>query len=309
MGEEMRTMTDVDESVFNLKYLSWDTALSGDREAIVKPIRNPAKWPAREKHFVAGVSILTTFMAAYSISAYVSGVTAIAVEFGSPRIVALVGMPVFQAAFAAAPMVLAPFSEFVGRKPVFLATYLLYNVCTLVIALVNNLTGLLVVRFFQGVGASTFSTMVGGIIADLYQPHERGIPMSIFATASFSGGMGQLVSNFVLESLGWRWIYWHQLIINSLLMVLVLFLFRESRGSVLLNKRAKALNSFEAKAAEQGAAPSNIRWRVKEKEQRATLKQMIHISLTRPFRKPVLFTPNPNPCTAGAMAYLTSDPS
>jgi MFS family permease len=34
------------------------------------------------------------------------------------------------------------------------------QVCTLIIALVNNLPALLVVRFFQGVGASTFSTMV-----------------------------------------------------------------------------------------------------------------------------------------------------
>lgn len=207
MGKDTQIMADDGEVAF--EFLGWDTTLSRDCEACVEKIRDPAKWPSREKHFVAGLSILTTFMAAYSISAYVSGVTAMAIEFHSPRIVTLVGMPVFQIAFAAAPMVLAPFSEFVGRKPVFLATYLLFNVCTLIIAVVKDLPGLLVVRFFQGVGASMFSTMVGGIIADLYQPHERGIPMSIFATASFSGGMGQLVSNFVLEPLGWRWIYWH----------------------------------------------------------------------------------------------------
>jgi len=264
-------------------YLRWDTALSPDREDVVKKVRDPAKWPAREKHFIAGLSILSTFMAAYSISAYVSGVTAIADEFHTPRIAALVGMPVFQVAFAAAPMVLAPFSEFVGRKPVFLATYLLFNICTMVIALVRNLPGLLVVRFFQGVGASTFSTMVGGIIADLYEPRERGIPMSLFATASFSGGIGQLVSNFVLGSLGWRWIHWHQLIINSVLMALLAIFFRESRGSVLLSRRAKALNSFEATATERGGSPSNIRWRVQEEEERATLKQMMHASLSRPF--------------------------
>src|SRR4051812_35480749 len=102
MGKEARTRVDCDDVSF--KYLSWDTALSEDREAVVERIRDPAKWPAREKHYVAGLSILTTFMAAYSISAYVSGVTAIAIEFDAPRIVALVGMPVFQAAFAAAPM-------------------------------------------------------------------------------------------------------------------------------------------------------------------------------------------------------------
>ncbi len=283
-GKEKRPGVTVNSVPVALRYLDWDTALSEDREAVVVKIRNPAKWPTREKHGVAGLSILTTFMAAYSIPAYVSGVTSIALELDSSRVVALVGMPVFQLAFATAPMFLAPFSEFVGRKPVFLATYLLFNICTLAIGLVDNLPGLLVVRFFQGVGASTFSTMVGGIIADLYLPHERGIPMSIFATASFSGGMGQLVSNFVLQRLGWRWIYWHQLIINSVLMALVAVFFRESRGPVLLGRRAKALNLFEASASDWGLPPSNIRWRVKEEEERATLKQMMRISLTRPFR-------------------------
>ncbi|KAK4173617.1 putative multidrug efflux system [Triangularia setosa] len=270
------------------KYLSWETVLSEKHEEAVQKFRDPTKWPAHEKHLVAGLSILTTFMAAYSISAYVSGVSSIAAEFGSSRTVALVGMPTFQTAFAAAPMVLAPFSEFVGRKPVFLTTYGLYSLCTLVIALVDNLPGLLIARFFQGVGASTFSTMVGGIIADIYQPHERGIPMSLFATASFSGGIGQLASNFVIEPLGWRWIYWHQLIVNGILMVLIYSFFPECRGPVLLGKRAKILNSIDFSTYNEKPPSCRITWKVREEEERADLKQMIRISLTRPLR--LLFT-------------------
>ncbi|KAK0672544.1 putative multidrug efflux system [Cercophora samala] len=275
------------------KYLSWDTPLSHQHEEAVRKVRDPSKWPAKEKHFVAGLSILTTFMAAYSISAYVSGVGSIAAEFGTSRTVALIGMPAFQTAFAAAPMVLAPFSEFVGRKPVFLSTYGLYSLCTLLIPLVNNLPGLLVTRFFQGVGASTFSTMVGGIIADIYEPHERGFPMSLFATASFSGGIGQLASNFLVEPLGWRWIYWHQLIINVFLMGLVVCFFQECRGPVLLSKRAKILNSLDLGTYSERLSTARITWKVKEEEERTTLKQLIRISLTRPFyllcTEPVVF--------------------
>ena len=108
-------------------YLAWATPLTPSALDAVAGIRNPIKWPPLEKHFVCGLSILTTFMAAYSISAYVSGVGAIALEFRSSRVAALVGMLAFQTAFAAAPMFLAPLSEFVGRKPVFLATYFLFN--------------------------------------------------------------------------------------------------------------------------------------------------------------------------------------
>lgn len=66
-------------------------------------------------------------MAAYSISAYVAGVDAMAAEFQSESIVVLIGMPSFQTGFAIGPMVLAPLSEIHGRKPVFLGTYALFN--------------------------------------------------------------------------------------------------------------------------------------------------------------------------------------
>jgi MFS family permease len=159
------------------EYLVWDSPLSAEDRSAVARFENPAEWAPSRKAFVCGVSILTTFMAAYSISAYVSGATAMANEFHSTKEVVLVGMTTFQTGFAVGPMVLAPLSEINGRKPVFLATYMLFNswltlwaihlraltiaVGTLTVALINNLPGLLVVRFFQGIGASTFSSMVG----------------------------------------------------------------------------------------------------------------------------------------------------
>jgi MFS family permease len=109
--------------------------------------------------------------------------------------------------------------------------------------------------------------------------------MSLFATASFSGGMGELVSNYILEFRGWRWIHWHQLIINSVLMVLIAVFFRESRGPVLLGKRAKTLNAQKARDHGSDIGRDMFVWIVKENEERATLKQMLRVSLTRPFRE------------------------
>jgi MFS family permease len=158
------------------EYLTWDTPLSIEGRLAVAQFENPAEWAPSRKAFVCGVSILTTFMAAYSISAYVSGATAMAKEFHSTKEVVLVGVTTFQTGFAVGPMMLAPLSEINGRKPVFLATYLLFNglfppctthllklttaVGTLIVAVATNLPVLLVVRFFQGIGASTFSSMV-----------------------------------------------------------------------------------------------------------------------------------------------------
>lgn len=91
--------------------------------------------------------------------------------------------------------------------------------------------------------------------------------------------------------------------------ILVLF-FQESRGPILLSRKAKALNKWydELEAAgfygvvmsnepenEKDAMsnPQRIRWKVKADEERASLLKMLSISLYRPFKllftEPILF--------------------
>ena len=101
-----------------------------------------------------------------------------------------------------------------------------------------------------------------------------------------------------------------QVISNGLLWVLLLLLFQETRGSILLSRKAKALNQWYdalessgyygvhlASAGEQfPSSPSTaqrIRWKVKADEERASLFKMISTSLYRPFHmlltEPILF--------------------
>lgn len=109
------------------EYLTWSTTLTTiERHDVPRP-SHPMKWSSMKKNSISTLSVLTTFMAAYSISAYVAGVSQIAKEFRSSRVIALIGMTTFQTGFAFGPMVLAPFSELNGRKPVYLATYGLFN--------------------------------------------------------------------------------------------------------------------------------------------------------------------------------------
>lgn len=127
--------------------------------------------------------------------------------------------------------------------------------------------------------------------------------MSFFATATFSGGLGQLVSGYIVASTSWRWIYWHQLIINGMLMLAIAIFFKETRGPVLLSRKAKALNtitevfkvipSATSKSLESSTSMSladftpypntQTHWRVESDEQRAKISRMIKLSLTRPF--------------------------
>ena len=123
--------------------------------------------------------------------------------------------------------------------------------------------------------------------------------MVLFTGAALFGtGLGPLVSSVIAQRLSWRWIFYVQTIDCGLLILAVALFFKETRGSVLLSRRAGLLNSwYEAREkaglfgfemAEEGKLErktERIRWKVKADEERERLSKMIGISVYRPFRQ------------------------
>jgi multidrug resistance protein len=245
-------------------------------------------------------------------------------EWGVSSVAALVGITTFTTGFAIAPMVLAPFSEINGRRPVFLASGILFVICQLCSGLTQSYAGMLVARFFLGVGGSTFSTMVGGVVSDIYHAEDRNTPMALFSGAALFGtSWGPLVCGFIAQNTSWRWIFYVQAIACAAVVVLMCVVFKETRGSVLLSKKAKALNKwYEAREASgyygfnihDAEKPENmvsqrLRWKVRSDEERASLSKMIGVSLYRPFHllftEPVVFWFSLWVAFSWAVLYLT----
>lgn len=156
---------------------------------------DPQQWAAGRKNVMLFLSCVATLLTAYSAGAYSPAAGLLAAEFGVSQTAVLVGITTFTLGFAAAPMVLAPFSEVNGRYPVFAVSGLVFVLAQAVSGLVPSLPGMLVARLLTGVGGSTFSTMVGGVIADIWPKEQRNTPMALFSGAVLLGtALGPLVS-------------------------------------------------------------------------------------------------------------------
>jgi multidrug resistance protein len=277
----------------------------------LKKYTSPFLWPKRRKHFMTWFGCVSTSITAYTAGSYAAGGGQMMKEWSISEPVFGVGITMFTCGFGLAPMFLAPFSEINGRKPVFVVTGVLLCVFQLVCALTPTFAGMLTARFLIGCAASTFSTMIGGVLSDFYHAEDRNWAMAVFAGGAIGGtGLGPLVSGFIAQHTSWRWIFRVQVITTGMLMLVILLFFKESRGSVLLSRKAKVLNRWmeeletfgyygflmpvngstfvESKDTDMARAPQRIRWRVKSDEERATLLKMISISLYRPFH--LLFT-------------------
>lgn len=100
--------------------------------------------------------------------------------------------------------------------------------------------------------------------------------MAIFATAAIFGtGVGPVWAGWVEQnaSLEWRWIQWIQAIFTGGAFVLILIFLKETRGSIILIRRAARMR--------KQTGDSRYRARAEE-EQRASIPVLIRNSLTRP---------------------------
>jgi MFS family permease len=137
--------------------------------------------------------------------------------------------------------------------------------------------------------------MVGGVISDIYHAEDRNTPMALFSGAALFGtGLAPLLAGAVVQHTTWRWVWYSHAIVSAVFVVIIFLFFKETRGSVLLSRKAKALNTYYDKlesAGHYGVIMSDketvkrIRWKVKSDEERASLAQMISISCYRPFRE------------------------
>jgi multidrug resistance protein len=288
---------------------------------------DPFEWSEKRKNLTIWVACVITALTAFSAGSYSPGIGQMTEEWGVSSVAALVGITTFTTGFAIAPMVLAPFSEINGRRPVFIASGILFVICQLCSGLTQSYAGMLVVRFFLGVGGSTFSTMVGGVVADIYHAKDRNTPMALFSGgALFGTGFGPLVSGFIAQNTSWRWIFYMQAIADGLMVALICATFKETRGSVLLSRKASTLNKYYEARESAGyfgfnmpssseeksvttTTSQRLRWKVKSDEDRASLTRMISLSLYRPFHllftEPVVFWFSLWVAFSWAVLYLT----
>ena len=317
---------------FKYEYLTFDTDVSLPGLDLHK-YQSALSWTPIHKTIILVLCCLCTFFAAYSAGSYSIAATPQRQKWNLSAVAFNTGVTAWAIGFALSPMFLAPFSEINGRRPVFLASAVIFLAGLIACATTPSFAGMLVARFFVGAGASTFSTMIGGVLSDMYTNEDRNTPMSIYSGFALAGtGVGPLCSGFIVGRASYRWVYYHQVIGVGCLLVVVYFFFEETRGSVLLSRKARVINEYLEKTDLEhehdpqkfttpndtpedpekpslGVVPTRLRYKVAADESRSSLAHMLYLSLTIPFKllftEPVVFFFSLWTAFAWALLYMT----
>jgi len=124
----------------------------------------------------------------------------------------------------------------------FLPAYAVFIAFTAGTGASQNFAAIVITRFFGGLFASAPVSSVGGALADIYKPKERGTAVVFYSFAVCGGPtIGPLIGSAALTQLSWRWTMWISLIFSSTVWGLNLFFLPETFAPALLTQKARKL--------------------------------------------------------------------
>ena len=120
----------------------------------------------------------------------------------------------------------------VGRRRTFQLGLLLFTIGSLLCSVAPSLEWLVIFRMLQGIGGSMLNPVAMSIIRNLFDdPRERAQAVGIWgATVGISFAMGPMLGGVLVQSIGWRAIFWVNIPIGLVAIALTARFVPESRA-------------------------------------------------------------------------------
>lgn len=106
-------------------------------------------------------------------------------------------------------VIFSPTAILYGKRPVYLFSALLFILTSIWCALAPSFAQLATARVFQGFSVSPVECLPSATIAEIFFLHERAFRIGIYTLLLLGGkNLVPLVSAAVINSMGWRWVFW-----------------------------------------------------------------------------------------------------
>jgi MFS transporter, DHA2 family, multidrug resistance protein len=109
-----------------------------------------------------------------------------------------------------------------GRKRFFLLCLFLFTLSSLLCGIATSLGMLILFRVMQGAGGGGLQPMAQAILADTFPPEKRGLAFALYGiTAVMAPTIGPTLGGWITDNYTWRWIFFINLPVGILAMLLI----------------------------------------------------------------------------------------
>jgi EmrB/QacA subfamily drug resistance transporter len=130
----------------------------------------------------------------------------------------MAGMPIF-----------GKLSDMYGRKRFFIFGLIMFLFGSILCGTAHSIVQLSIYRAIQGIGGGALVPIAFTIMFDLFPPQKRGQMSGLFGVVfGLSSIFGPLLGAYITDYIGWRWVFYINLPLGFLALLLVVFFYHES---------------------------------------------------------------------------------
>ena len=182
-----------------------------------------AAYPKRTKFLTLGGVLIGLLMAALDQTIVSTALPRVVADLGGFDRFAWVFTAYLLASTSLIP-VMGKLSDMFGRKWVYVVGMLIFMLGSMLSGASQQMDHLIIFRGVQGIGAAAIMGNAFTVMADLFEPAERGKWQGLFgATFGLASVVGPLTGGYITDNLDWRWIFYVNLPVGALSIAVLLY--------------------------------------------------------------------------------------
>ncbi|KAI2639133.1 MFS general substrate transporter [Hypomontagnella submonticulosa] len=190
----------------------------------------------RTKVFLVLMTVFSTLFSPFSSFIYLPAITPIAESYGRSIADINLSVTIYQVMQAVAPLFFGDLSDQIGRRPVYVITFVIYLGANIGLALQNNYAALMVLRALQSTGSSATVAIGSAVMADFTTSADRGgYITAVQASVMFAPALAPVLGGILTQFLGWRSTFWFLTIAAGVFLIVYLPFVPETARNIVGN--------------------------------------------------------------------------
>ncbi|KAF3395222.1 Polyamine transporter 4 [Talaromyces pinophilus] len=219
---------EMNEELTEVKSYPGETVGTGSGRNEPRKAINAINWSFGMKLYHTAIPCFLAFLITFSSSVTVPATSALMAEFNVSQTAAILSGTLYMLGLAFGPMIMAPLSEFIGRRWLYLVTS--SNIIAFAggAGAAQNFATHLICRFFCGFLGSAGIAIGAGTILDVWGAGQAGnLARLLFICGPFLGpSLGPLVGAYIMHEYhgDWRWTQWVIALIGGPTWIMIVFM-------------------------------------------------------------------------------------